>query len=87
MNDVRLGALRRHAARELADGVAEIDVIEDLQAKGMSARDAEALVDGLSNEPICIAYHFCAHEYLDALLAELLPPGIPEEPKPDIGAK
>jgi hypothetical protein len=23
----------------------------------------------------CIAYHFCAHEYLDALLAELLPPG------------
>jgi hypothetical protein len=60
---VRLGALRRHAARELADGVAEIDVIEDLQAKGMSARDAEALVDGLSNEPI------------------------PEEPKPDIGAK
>ena len=23
----------------------------------------------------CIAYHFCANEYLDALLAEILPPG------------
>lgn len=23
----------------------------------------------------CIAYHFCANEYLDGLLAEILPPG------------
>ena len=31
----------------------------------------KAEVDGAA----CIAYHFCANEYLDALLAELLPPG------------
>jgi rubrerythrin len=36
--------LRRHAEREIADGRAAIDVIADLEAKGMTSKEAEQLV-------------------------------------------
>ncbi len=36
--------LRRHAEREIEDGRAAIDVIADLEAKGMTSKEAEQLV-------------------------------------------
>lgn len=40
-------ALKRFAARELAEGRDTIDVIVDLQAKGLTSREAEAVVEEL----------------------------------------
>ena len=37
--------------RELAEGRASIDIIEDLEARGLTPREAEAIVDECDNGP------------------------------------
>jgi hypothetical protein len=63
--------LHAHAAKVKAEAVKEYrDRLLTIAQKALKHR-RKAETDGAA----CIAYHFCAHEYLDALLAEILPPG------------
>lgn len=44
-------SLRRFARSELRDGRSSIDVITDLEARGMPPREAETLVEALTEPP------------------------------------